>query len=174
MTGFKLLVVFSLLGGVFADQCDIGDFSIDDFSNHVVLTNASESQDALLTVTFDHGGADFFLKAGASKTFRTIGTTQYGITVSVPFSPIGATYQERLRDLRDVLQDMSLDPRAPADAVADALTQIFLIESALQQLDKDGDAQSCGHAIGEGVDSHATITWSGSVGTSGLWVLDCG
>jgi len=168
MTGLKLLLVFSLLGGVFAEQCDIGDFSIDDFSNHVVLTNASESQDALLSVTFDHGAADVFLKAGASKTFRTIGTTQYGITVYPANQQGGDAYRKALRSLRDRLQNISLDSQASAELIADALVGIFVIESALQQLDGDGSAQSCGHAIGEGVDSLATVTWTGSVGTSGI------
>lgn len=173
MTGSKLLLVFSLLSGVFAEQCDIGDFAIDDFTNHVVVTNASKSEDALVIVMFDRGDRRVHLKAGASKTFKTLAITEYSITVTVPNTPSGVSYEDSLRDLRDLLRDLSLDASAPPDAVADVLTQLFLVQSAVQQLDKRGDAQSCGHKIGEGVDSHATMTWTEAIDRTGLWVLDC-
>lgn len=173
MIGFKSLLVFSLLSGVFAEQCDIGDFAIDDFSYHVVVTNASKSKDALVIVAFDYGGAQFHVKAGASKTFQTLATTEYRITVTVPDTPSGVSYEDSLRDLRDLLQDLSLDFSAPSDAVAEVLTQLFLVQSAVQQLDGSGAAQSCGHKIGDGADSRATITWTETISGTGLWVLDC-
>ena len=35
----KLLVTFMLLTGVFAEECSLGDFGVEDFSDKVVVTN---------------------------------------------------------------------------------------------------------------------------------------
>lgn len=137
------------------------------------MTNASESKGALVLVAFDHGEGQFYVRAGGSVTFQTLVATKYRITVVVPDSPSGVSYADALRDLRDLLQDLSLDSSAPPDAVAGVLTQLFLVQSAVQQL-KSGDAQSCGNKIGDGVVSRATITWTEAIDGTGLWVLDCG
>lgn len=173
MTGFRWLLMFSLLSGIFAQQCDLGDFTIDDFSNHVVVTNASQDQDAEVTIAFDHADAHVYLRAGATRTFQTVATTEYRITVGVPDSPSGVSYGDSLRDLRDLLQDLSLDAGARPDAVVEVLTQLAVVQSTVQQLNGDGNAQSCGHKIGDGVDSVATVTWTGMAGGTGIWVLDC-
>lgn len=165
--------MFGLLLGVFAEQGDIGDFAIDDFSNHVVVTNASKSEDARVIVAFDHGNARLNLKAGATKTIKTVGSVEYTITV-LPDTHRGPSYEDNLRDTRDLLQDLSLDVSAPPDALAEVFAQLLLVQSAIQQLDGYRDAQSCGHTIGEGVDSRATMTWTETIGGSGIWVLDCG
>lgn len=173
MIGSHALVVFGLLSAIFAEQCDIGDFAIDDFSNHVVVTNASKSEDARIIVAFDHGNARLNLKAGATKTIKTIGSLEYTITV-LPDTHRGPSYEDTLRDTRDLLQDLSLDVSAPPAALIEVFSQLLLVQSAIEQLDGYRDAQSCGHAIGEGVDSRATMTWTGASNGSGLWVLDCG
>ena len=173
MIGSNALVVFGLLLGVFVEQCDIGDFAIDDFSNNVVVTNASKSEDAFVSAASSQGEAQFYLRAGASKTFTTLAATEYSITVSVSNSPSMISYRDSLWQLRDWLLDLSLNSSAPPDVLAEVLTQLFLVQSAVQQLKSD-DAQSCGHKIGEGVDSRATMTWTGASNGSGLWVLDCG
>lgn len=173
MIGSQALLVFGLLTGIVAEQCDLGEFTIDDFRNNVVVTNASENEGALVLVTFDRGEGEVYLGAGKSATFQTLVATKYRITVILPDTPSGLTYEDSLLNLRDLLQDLSLDSSAPADAVADVLTQLFLVQSAIQQL-KYEDTQSCGNKIGDGVDSRATLTWTETIDGSGLWVLDCG
>lgn len=173
MIGSHALVVFGLLSAIFAEQCDIGDFAIDDFSNHVVVTNASKSEDARIIVAFDHGNARLNLKVGATKTIKTIGSVEYTITV-LPDTHRGPSYESTLRDTRDLLQDLSLDVSAPPAALTEVFSQLLLVQSAIEQLDGYRDAQSCGNKIGEGVDSRATINWAETIGGSGIWVLDCG
>ena len=171
MIGSKLLLVFGLLSGVFAEQCDIGDFAIDDFSNHVVVTNISSTVDAFAAVKTNHGQVTMALEAGKSRTAIFLAATKYTVNVGGQGSSDWINYKDTLLRLRDQLQDLTLSSKASPDQVANAATDLTLVQSALEQLHGSNVLQSCGGDLVSRVTSQVTVRYANG---PGLWVLDCG
>ena len=173
MSTVGLLLAFGLSTGLMAQSCDIGDFTIDDISERVVVTNASTTEEAPVLMTFDGGRFEVNLPPGGSRTFRTLGTVRYSMTVYATGTLPEQSYRQSLQDLRSQLQDLSLTPEAPPAAISDALTNLYLVQTALAELHGDNYSQTCSNKIGTGTESHATATWT-EAGGSGVWVLSCG
>jgi hypothetical protein len=65
MFSMKLLLTFSLLTGIVAEECTV-DFDLEDFSDKITVTNTSES-DAFVAVMTNHGQATIG-RGGKSRT----------------------------------------------------------------------------------------------------------
>ena len=172
------LVLAAGVSLVFAAQsCDVGGtvFTLDDLSDHVVVTNASTDQTALVNFSTSLDERNFVLSPGGSVALRMLAATKYTLEVDAPGDSSGLTYRQVLLDLRDKLVTLSLHPENPSADVGGALVELSTVESALAQLHGSAASQTCSAAIRTGVDGHATVTWdtSGLSGT-GIWVLSCG
>jgi hypothetical protein len=161
---------------VFAAQsCDVGGtgFSIDDLTDHIVVTNASATQDVTVNVSTSLSSVDLDLPAGSSRTVGALTASKYTLEVFASDDPSGATYKQGLLDLRDKLVTLSLHPENPSADALGAVVELSSVETALQQMHADG-FQTCNAAIKTGVDGKATVTWSASGLTgTGVWVLSC-
>lgn len=166
-----IAVALSLTIGVLAQSCDLGDFTIDDFRDKIVVTNASAGQKGYVFVATDHGSFEFYLKPGGQVTVVSLAATDYTVQVEDGDAGVAIDYQENLIDLRDRLQQISLTPEAPGADVAGALTELYLVQKALTQM--DAGYQTCKGKIKSGVDNNVTINWTDAGGT-GVWVLSCG
>jgi hypothetical protein len=165
------IAALSLTIGLLAQSCDLGDFTVDDFRDQIVVTNAGASQRAYVFVVTDHGSFEFYLKPGGHATVVTLAATDYSVQVASADLGSAAGYQESLIELRDRLQEISLTPEAPGADVAGALSELYLVQKALTQM--DAGYQTCKGKIKSGVDNDVTINWTDAGGT-GVWVLSCG
>ena len=84
------------------------------------------------------------------------------------------TYKDTLLRLRDQLQDLTLSSKASQDQVANAVMELTLVQSALEQMNGSTVLQSCSGALVSGVTSQVTVKWTETTDGTGLWVLDCG
>lgn len=172
MNGAKALIVFTLLTGIFAEQCDLKDLEIAEFSEHVTVTNVSPGTTALVWVKFNHGRTMFNIPGGTSRTAKGLLATQYDVYVLAP-DAFGATlYRERLKEARDRLVMLSLDTDRPPEQVAAIAESLLTVVSALDQLSPDERTQTCSGKIEAGVDVHVTVEARDEA--EELWVLSCG
>lgn len=171
MPSIGLAVALSVTIGLLAQSCDVGGFTIDDLQDSIVVANASASQKAFVMVTANTGTFRVYVAPGADATFVTLAASEYSVVVQPADSGLAARYHDRLLDLRDRLQEISLTPEAPGSDVASAVTDLYLVQQALSQLDAGN--QTCTGKVRSGVDNHVTINWTDTGGT-GVWVLSCG
>jgi hypothetical protein len=174
MTGFKLLLVFSLLSGVFAEQCDITAEDIESFAEKVTVTNASDGRTATVLVTFDHSRTGWRIPGGQSNTVSGLLATTYSISVAAPESSRWVSYREQLVQARDELVALSLTPDASGANVIEAAAGLGDVVGALDQLGDTDFLQSCSGKFEPGVEIHATVTSTNATDGTRLWVLDCG
>ena len=111
MLSMKLLLAFGLLTGIVAQQCEMGDLGITDFSDKITVTNLSSGADAFVGVKTNHGQINFGIPAGKARTAIALEATTYTVKV------VGHThvdvdldaYKGQLLSLRSLLQDLTLD-----------------------------------------------------------------
>jgi hypothetical protein len=167
-----IVVALSLTIGVHAQSCDVGDFTIDDLSDKIVVTNASASQTAFVLVVTSSGNYGAYLKPGGQTAFTPTASTDYRAQVGPADGASAAgRYHRGLPDLRDRLQEISLTPEAPGSDIAGALTELYLVQKAVTQM--DAGSQTCKGKGKSGVDNGVTIN-STDVGGTSVWVLSCG
>jgi len=175
MTGSKLLLVVSLLTGVFAEECDITAADIDAFSDKVTVTNASAEGDALVGVALDHSHVTWYLQAGGSHTATGLLSTKYTVYLMASGSSRYVGYRQLLQDARNTLQNLSIEPGASPEQVSAAATDLLVVVAAQEQLGVESDdVQSCSDAIESGVHRHATVTSTKTSTGVEVWALDCG
>jgi hypothetical protein len=176
MTPVGLFLAVGLTIGLAAQSCNVGgtDFTIDDLSDHVVVTNASATEDATVNVSTPLGSVDLYIQAGTSRTAWFVAAREYTVEVAASDDPSGLTYRQGLLDLRDKLETLSLHPENPSADVAGALVELSAVEAALQQMHGSRAAQTCSATLTTGVDGKATVTWSTSgLSGTGIWALGC-
>jgi hypothetical protein len=176
MTLLGLFLAASLSIGLAAQSCNVGgtDFTIDDLSDHVVVTNASATEDATVNVSTALGSVDLDIPAGTSGTAWFVAARTYTLKVVASDDPSGLTYRQGLLDLRDKLETLSLHPENPSADVAGALVELSVVQSALQQMHGSRASQTCSATLTTGVDGKATVTWSTSgLSGTGIWMLGC-
>jgi hypothetical protein len=166
-----IIVALSLSVGFLAQSCDVGSFTIDDLTDKIVVTNASATEMAWVFVTTDHGNFGFYLTPGGDHTVVTLAETDYSANVEPATLGAAATYHQSLADLRDRLQEISLTPEAPGADIAGALSELYLVQRAVTQM--NAGSQSCKGKIKSGVDNNVTVN-STDVSGSTVWVLSCG
>ena len=173
MLSMKLLLAFTVMIGIFADKCDLGNLDIGEVADNVVVTNVGSVGEALVMVDFNHNQVSWHVPAGTSKTASGLAATKYTVGVLVPSSSTWLTYPERLQRARDDLVALSRDPTAPADKVLDAAAQLPLIVEALHQVEANRVVQSCSASLKSGVDGRVTVAYTRAADGTGFWVLDC-
>ena len=171
MFSVKLLMVFGLLTGIFAEQCTIADFGVEDVSDKVTVTNASSVAWATVALQFNHGQVSMEIAPGESRTAIALAATKYTATVTGADDRQNVSYRDRLLDLRDELLEI-LSSGASLDRLTNAATDLTLVQSALEQLSQSSEDQSCGGTLKTGEVSHVTINQSDTAGVT-VWVLDC-
>jgi hypothetical protein len=175
MTGSKLLLVVSLLTGVFAEECDLTAADIELFYDRVTVTNASTESGALIGVALDHSRATWFLPAGKARTASGLLSTKYSIFVLGPKGSRAMGYRQQLDDVRNTLQNLSIDPGAAPEQVSAAATDLLVVVAAQEQLtDSSDDVQTCSGTIESGIDIQATVTSTTTSTGVEVWALDCG
>jgi len=175
MFSMKLLLTFSLLTGVVAEECTLGDLGVADFSDKVTVTNASEGADAFVAVKFNHGQITMYVPAGKSRTAIALASTKYTARITEPLSREHGAYRSRLLWLRDRLIELTMAPgSATPDEVADAWTELSLVQATLEQLEGEGKVQSCSGSLKTDVTSQVTVKRAETSDGGALWVLDCG
>jgi hypothetical protein len=176
MTGSKLLLIVSLLTGVFAEECDLTAADIEAFSDKVTVTNASATgDDALVGVALDHSHVTWYLQPGGSHTATGFLSTRYTVFLMASTSAKYVGYRHMLQDARNTLQNLSIEPGASPEQISEAATDLLVVVAAQEQLsDESDDLQSCSGAIESGVDVHATVTSTKTSAGVAVWALDCG
>lgn len=174
MTGLKLILVFSLLSGVFAEQCTITAEDIESFAEKVTVTNTSTGWSATVIVTFDHSQSGWRIAGGQSRTASGLLATTYAVRILAPASSMWASYRRRLEDARDELVALSLTPDDSGANVVDAAAGLDEVVGALAQLGETDFVQTCSGTFEPGVEVHATISSTNLADGTRLWVLDCG
>jgi len=169
----KLLVVVSVLIGIFAEQCDIGDLDIAEVADKVVVTNVGSAGTAPVIVKFNHNEVSWRLPPGTSRTASGLAATKYTVSVLIPAIGFYVTYEDQLRRAREDLVALTLDPKADPDKVFDAAAQLPLLVQALQQLGNDKVLQSCSAPLKSGVDGQVTVEAKKLADGTALWALDC-
>lgn len=175
MPPLGLLLAASLTLGLAVQSCDVGGtgFTIDDLTDQVVVTNTSTDQTAYAHLSTSLDERDFVLAPGGSATLKVLAATKYTLDVYAPADPSGATYTQSLLDLRSELVDITLTPEASVGTLARAVTELSIVELALQQMHGAQTYQSCGGVLKSRVAGQATITWT-TAGSTGIWSLNCG
>jgi hypothetical protein len=176
MPSVGLVLALGLTIGLAAQSCDVIDtgLTIDDLTDHIVVTNASVDQDASLRVTTSVSSLDFDLASGTSGTLSGLAARKYTIEVFAGNDPSGLTYRQRLVELRDKLVTLSLHPENPSADVAGALLELSTVEAALEQMHESAGSQTCSAPIKTGVDGKVTVTWNpAGLGGAGVWALSC-
>src|SRR6266545_291813 len=110
MFSMKLLLAFSVLTGIVAEECT-ADLGLDDFTDKVVVTNtggADGGTDAFVAVGFEHGRVTLVVPPGKTRTAVGIASTQYTVIVGAAKSPSRETHRRQLLDMRDQLMDLSV------------------------------------------------------------------
>jgi hypothetical protein len=174
MLSMKLLLAFGVMTGIFVDKCDLGDFNVEEFADKVTVTNISTGGDAFVAVKTNHGQVNMELSAGKSGTAIFLAATKYTVKVVGRGDRDWVTYKDTLLRLRDQLQDLTLSSKASQDQVANAVMELTLVQSALEQMNGSTVLQSCSGALVSGVTSQVTVKWTETTDGTGLWVLDCG
>jgi len=175
MFSMKLLLTFSLLTGIVAEECT-ADLGIDDFTDKVTVTNtggADGGVNAIVNVRFDHGRVSLTIPPGKSRTAVGIASTKYTVMVAAPSAPSRESYHRRLLGLRDDLQELSISGYVGPNSLVHLFTELSDVQVALDQLGLSGDFQACSGKIG-GAASNVTLQWKKPLAEDGLWVLDCG
>ena len=174
MLSMKLLLSFMVLTGIVAEECSYGDLGIQDFSDQVIITNASDVADAFVTIKFNHGQVTAYVPAGRSRMAYALAATKYTAMVTEPISREHGFYKDRLLILRDGLVAMTLAPgSASPDEVADAWTELSQVQATLEQLEASG-IQSCSAKLQTDVNGQVTVKRAETSDGGALWVLDCG
>jgi hypothetical protein len=177
MPPLGLVLALGVTFGLAAQSCDVGGtgFSIDDLTDHIVVTNTSTDQTAYAHLSTSLDDRNFSLAPGLSGTLKVLAATKYTLEVYAPADPARGTYTQSLLDLRSELVDITLTPEASTGTLARAVTELSIVESALVQMHGAQMYQSCSGVLKSGVAGQATITWTsaGSSGT-GVWSLNCG
>lgn len=166
-----IIAALSLSIGVLAQSCDVGGFSMDDFRDRIIVTNAASGHRASAFVKTDYGNFEFEIRPGGQAGVVTIAATDYSVQVEDADFGAAADYRASLVQLRDRLQEITLSPEASGAEVSSALTDLYLVQKALRQMTAGG--QTCTGKIKTGVDNNVTINWTDATGT-GVWVLSCG
>ena len=175
MFSMKLLLTFSLLTGVVAEECTLGDLGVGDFSDTVTVSNVSESADAFVAVEFNHGQSTMYVRAGETGTAVGLAATRFTAKVTDPSNGEYEGYRARLLELRDQLERMTMSPQgATVDDVASAYAELALVQSTLDQMKGSSKVQSCSGKIKTDVPSQVTLKWARTSDGAALWVLDCG
>lgn len=175
MLSMKLLLTFSLLTGIVAEECTT-DLGIDDFTDKVLVTNATAAEtavDAIVNVRFDRGRVSLTIPPGKTRTAVGIASTRYTVMVAAPSAPSRETYLRRLLGLRDDLQELSLSGYIGPNSLVQLFTELSDVQAALDQLSLSGDFQSCTGTI-DAAPSKVTLQWKKPLDDVGIWVLDCG
>ena len=171
MLSTKLLIAFAMVTGIAAEQCTMEDFSIQDVSSTVRITNASPDAWATVTLTFDHGQVSHVFEPGQSGTAIALASTTYTATVSGPENRANVSYRDRLLDLRNELLE-TLSSGAAVDQIGTVATDLAFVQSALQQLNKSTKDQSCSGMLKTGVVNQVRVNQTDASGVT-VWVLDC-
>jgi hypothetical protein len=176
MFSMKLLLTTALLIGIFAEECTIGDLGIEDFSDKVTVTNVSEEADAFVAVKFNHGQVTMYVEAGKARTAMALASTKYTVKVTEPISSSDyGYYRGRLLGLRDRLIQLTLAPAgATPDEVANAWTELSLVQTTLDQMKDSEKVQSCSGKLKTDVTSQVILKRAETSDGGALWVLDCG
>jgi hypothetical protein len=176
MLSMKLLLAFGLLTGIFVDECNLGDFNIDEFADRITVTNLSSDADAFVGVKTNHGQVNMDILAGKSRTATAFASTTY--TVKVVGHVNGDSdldfYKDHLLTLRSQLQDLSMSSTASPNVVAAAAYEVTLVQDALAQMYGSQSVQSCSGKLVYGKTSQVTVKWNATTDDVGFWVLDCG
>lgn len=173
MLSMKLLLAVSVMTGIFVAGCDLG-FGLEEFADKVTVSNIGSTADAFVAVKFDHGQVSMGIEAGKSRTAIALASTKYIVKVVGRGDRDWVTYKDTLLRLRDQLQDLTLSSKASQDQVANAVMELTLVQSALEQMNGSTVLQSCSGALVSGVTSQVTVKWTETTDGTGLWVLDCG
>jgi hypothetical protein len=175
MTPVALLLAVTVAIGMSASSCTFAGsgFSIDDLSDHVVVTNASAAEDASVTVTTSLGSVDLEVPAGTSRAVWFLASPKYTLALHPTDDPSSVTYRHTLLSLRDKLETLTLHPENGSVDVAGVLDELRLVEVALQQLHGSQAAQTCSAPVTSGADGTATVTWTDSGLSGGVWTLSC-
>jgi len=174
MTGSNLLLMFSLLTGLIAEQCDITSADIEAFYERVTVTNASTESGALVGVALDHSSVTWFLPAGTSHTATGVLSTKFTVYVKAPTSALYIGYRQLLQDTRNKLVNLSLDPGSSPEQVTTAATDLLVVVAAQQQLGVESDdVQSCSGTIKPSVESQATVGYTKTSDGAEVWSVDC-
>ena len=174
MTGFRLLLAFSVFMGVFAQECDITAEDIESYFDRVTITNASTDQEAIVWVNLDHSTTMMVLRPGTSKTATSLLATEYTVYAMGPSPTRSEGYHDALRDARDDLIDLTIDSNTPPEQVEAAATDLLLVLDARRQLVDDLNAQTCSGSIESGKEAQVTLTSHATSTGTELWALDCG
>lgn len=175
MFSMKLLLTFSLLTGLVAEECT-ADLGIDDFSSTVTITNTGGTDGgtvATVNVRFDHGRVSMTIPPGKSRTAVGIASTKYTVMVAPPRPSSGQPYRESLLKLRDRLFDISASRYMTQSMLVPLFTELSEVQGALEQLSLSGEYQACTGTV-EGASNTVTLKWNNTLDKGGLWVLDCG
>lgn len=172
MVPMKLLLAFSVLVGIFAEQCDMKDLGVADFADKIIVTNQSIEGEAWVRIETSHGKVTVVVPEGKSRTVSVLAATKYTATVTGFDDDSLFRYETRLRELRDRLETLTLaGDAAPNDLLGTAL-ELSQVQAALSQIGAGG--QSCGAKIVTDVTSHVTVKFNEMDGQAGYWSLDCG
>lgn len=174
MLSLKLLLAVSVMTGLFADECTLGDLGVEEFADKVTVSNIGSTGDAFVAVKFNHGQVSMAIEAGKSRTAIALAATRYTVKVVGRGDRDWVTYKDTLLRLREQLQELTLSSTAAPDQVMNAATELTLVLSALEQMNGSAILQSCSGALASGVTSQVTVRWTQTTDGAGLWVLDCG
>ena len=175
MIRLGLFLALTLSLPAVAQSCDMGGFTLEDFTDHIVVTNAGTSQTATVLLHTTQGDAMEVLPPGASRTVNSVLAASYTASV-IPLTAGMQTYQERLTLLREDLVALTTNPDR---ATADTWVALAQVQDALAQLGTapaTGDLQlpTCTRKIASGIDSHVTVAWHTVPNNVGYWSLSCG
>jgi hypothetical protein len=170
MTGFKLLLVFSLLSGVFAEQCDITAADMEAFADKVTVTNVSDRA-AWVTVAFDRSSSTRGVRAGQTITATSFLSTTFSVTT--PDASTFNGYQRRLEEARDTLSGLALGYEATPDQAFAAAVDLLLVVDAMKDLEATGTV-GCSGQLEPGVEIHATVQVTTTMDGTTLWSVACG
>jgi hypothetical protein len=173
MLSVKFLVVFSILTGIFAQECSLGDLGVADFADKVTVTNTSEKADAFVAVKFNHGQVTLYVAPGKSRTAIALAATNYTAKVTDPGTGDYGTYRQTLLDLREQLLDISTSGMASPSVLIDVWAELTYVQAALDQMTGSDKVQSCSGKLKTDVTSQVTVEWHEPQEGQPIWVLSC-
>ena len=176
MLSMKLLIAFTMLTGIAAEQCSLGDFGVEDFADKVTVSNTSDGADAIVAIKFNHGQVTMSVAAGESRTAIALASTKYTAKVTEPQNAAYGDYRARLVDLRDTLLQLTVPSPyvSSPEALINVWTELSQVQAALDQMPISAKVQSCSGKLKTGVTSQVTIKRVETSDGAALWVLDCG
>lgn len=173
MFATKLLLVSTVLIGLVAEQCDLGDIAVEEIADKITVTNASKTEDAFVTVELKLSDEERTIRAGQSVTILSLASPSYTATVAGWGGPEYIFYANRLYALRDKLIGLTQTPEASGDTLTNAWTDLGLVQDALAQV-KGLKGQSCGGKLKSGVTAQVTVSSIMLSDGTSVWSLDCG